>query len=108
MHSSFSQQTFAGALEPAGAPVVLDAQGLSPLIGRARVTIQADLSRRPWALPPSIKIGKKTLWLYSSVIAWLKAQERPTPPAPAPEPQPPRRRGRPRKAAQLAREQKNG
>lgn len=88
------------------ARLVVDAVGLASLIGRKTSTIRADLSRRPWTLPPAIRVGKRTIWLVESVLAWLKEHEQVFhPPAGENQPHKPqiRRRGRPTKAEQLGR-----
>ena len=92
-----------------GAPtaLVVDAVGLAALIGRKTTTIRADLSRRPWTLPPAIRVGKRAIWLVDSVLSWLKQHEQIVePPAQAAiisTQNAARRRGRPTKAEQLAR-----
>jgi predicted DNA-binding transcriptional regulator AlpA len=97
------------ALQYTQPPLTIDADGLSTLLGRRAATIRADLSRRPWTLPPAIKVGRRTLWLTETVLAWLKSHERAatppqkTAPREMPAALPPRRRGRPTKADQLAR-----
>lgn len=79
--------------------VTLDIKELAALLHLSPATVRSDVSRRPWALPPSIKIGVRTVWLRSTVLDWLKARERAaTPPAMV---ESPRRRGRPTKLEQL-------
>ena len=48
---------------------------LAKLIGVAPQTISTNLSRRPWDLPPYIKIGAKTFWRPETVDAWCKSKE---------------------------------
>lgn len=84
---------------------VLDAVDLSKLLHRSPATIRADISRRPWTLPPAIRLGARTLWLLSTVIEWLKARERPLDqkkPEPFYAAEIRRKRGRPTKAEQVA------
>lgn len=82
--------------------ITLDVRELAALLHLSPATVRSDVSRRPWALPPSIKIGIRTVWLRSTVLDWLKAREQvATPPVTTEPPQPPRRRGRPPKLEQL-------
>lgn len=79
----------------------LNAAGLARILHLSVATVRADISRRPWTLPPSIKIGTKTVWLYSTVLEWLKGRERAITKPASPESLT-RRRGRPTKAEQVA------
>lgn len=89
--------------------VTLDIKELAALLHLSPATIRSDVSRRPWVLPPSIKIGIRTVWLRSTVLDWLKARERAaSPPATTEPPQPPRRRGRPSKLEQLRQQRERG
>ncbi|MBW7900337.1 MAG: DNA-binding protein [Rhodocyclaceae bacterium] len=75
---------------------------LAALLHLAPSTIRSDVSRRPWMLPPFIKLGIKTVWLRTTVLDWLKAKEQSAaPPAPPELPPATRRRGRPSKLDQL-------
>ncbi|HEY3326390.1 MAG TPA: hypothetical protein VGK14_04400 [Novimethylophilus sp.] len=78
---------------------------LAELLSFSPETIRADITRRPWTLPPFIRVGMKTIWLRATVIDWLKAREQSaTPPVklePLEPPQPPKRRGRRSKADQV-------
>lgn len=79
----------------------LDAPGLAKLLHLSVATIRADVSRRPWTLPPAVKVGTgtKTIWLYSTVIQWLKDREKsPSRPAEPGDMKKGRPRGRPSKA----------
>ena len=78
----------------------LDVKALAALLHLSPATVRSDVSRRPWTLPPFIKVGTKTVWLLETVIGWLKARERVATPPVTPAP-PPRRRGRPTKADQV-------
>lgn len=75
--------------------------GLSVLLGRSIPSLQSDLSRKPWALPPYCKIPgtKAPIWLLRDVLDWLAAHrvQTPEPPAGAVVTHP-ARRGRPTKA----------
>lgn len=85
-----------------GSTETLDTAGLARLLHLSVATVRADISRRPWTLPPFIKLGTKTVWLHATVMDWLKARERAaTPPATTEPPQQSRRRGRPSKLEQL-------
>lgn len=84
----------------------LDAAGLARIIPLSEKTIRADVSRRPWLLPPFAKVGTRTVWLRQTVLDWLKQRERtavaPPPMSPVAT-QPTRRpRGRPTKAEEIA------
>ncbi len=80
----------------------LDAAGLARILPLSVATIRADVSRRPWLLPPFVKVGTRTVWLRQTVLDWLKQRECSAPP-PSPVAQVPRRRrGRPTKAEQVA------
>lgn len=86
----------------------LDAAGLARIIPLSEKTIRADVSRRPWLLPPFVKVGTRTVWLRQTVLDWLKQREctatLPSPPlAQTATAHPPsRRRGRPTKAEEVA------
>jgi predicted DNA-binding transcriptional regulator AlpA len=79
----------------------LDAHDLATVLHKSAASIKNDLSRAPHRLPPPIMVGRKTIWLESSVLAWLTAQTRQ--PAQA-QLQMSRRRGRPTKVEQARRE----
>lgn len=79
----------------------LDIKELAALLHLSPATVRSDVSRRPWILPPSIKVGIRTVWLRSTVLDWLKARERTATPPTTPTPPPRRRRGRPSKLEQL-------
>ncbi len=55
--------------------LTIDAVGLAALLHLSVATVRADVSRRPWTLPPFVKIGTKTIWLKSTVLEWLKEKE---------------------------------
>lgn len=85
----------------------LNIDQLAELLHLAKATVRADVSRRPWMLPPFVKVGTKTVWLRDTVMDWLKAREQAATPPAAPEPPPqPKRRGRPSKIALLQRQQR--
>ncbi len=82
----------------------LDAAGLACILPLSVATIRADVSRRPWLLPPFVKIGTRTVWLRQTVLEWLKQREcTVAPPSPVAAQAPRRRRGRPSKAEQVIR-----
>lgn len=89
-------------------PAVFSYGGLSELLGRSPLSLQADFSRKPLSLPPAhLPPGTKNpLWILPEVLQWLAAQPaktlRPAPAALAVAQA--RRRGRPTKAEQIARE----
>jgi predicted DNA-binding transcriptional regulator AlpA len=77
----------------------LDIKELATLLHLSPATVRSDVSRRPWVLPPSIKVGIRTVWLRSTVLDWLKARERTaTQPTTTPQPRAP---GHPKKLDQL-------
>lgn len=82
----------------------LDIKELAALLHLSPATVRSDVSRRPWVLPPSIKVGIRTVWLRSTVLDWLKARERAVTPPTTPAP-PPRAPGRPRKLDQMQQRQ---
>lgn len=87
-------------------PETLDAAGLARILPLSVATIRADVSRRPWLLPPFVKIGTRTVWLRQTVLEWLKQREctaAPPSPSPVAAQAPRRRRGRPSKAEQVIR-----
>lgn len=80
----------------------LDRVDLAALLHLSPETIRADISRRPWMLPPYVKLGVKTVWLRATVMDWLKAREQSATPPVKQEPlHTPKRRGRPTKADQV-------
>lgn len=85
--------------------VTLDAEELAHILKFSPATIRADVSRRPHMLPPSIKVGTRTVWLRSTVMRWLAERERAAAPPPTQvgTETPRRRRGRPTKADQARR-----
>ena len=81
--------------------------GLSVLLARSIPSLQADKSRKPWALPPACRIpgAKAPVWLLRDVLEWLAAHREPAvePPAVEPALRATRSRGRPPKAEQARR-----
>lgn len=73
----------------------LDATALGLVLCKTPLSIQCDLSRAPHRLPPPIRIEntRQTLWLESTVLAWLQERQVETKP----------RRGRPTKRQQMER-----
>lgn len=66
-------------------PRTLGPQELSErFLPRTPATIIKDCSRKPWSLPPFIRVPgvKGPLWLESDVLAWLEAHRVQTRPAP--------------------------
>lgn len=45
------------------------------VVGISARTVSWKLVHAPEELPPSIKLGRRVVWLRGSVEAWLKAQE---------------------------------
>jgi predicted DNA-binding transcriptional regulator AlpA len=52
---------------------LLTVADLARLLHKAKRTIEVDVTRRPEALPPRLKIpgSRKVLWLESDVHRWL-------------------------------------
>ena len=73
----------------------LNATALGLVLCKTPLSIQCDLSRAPHRLPPPIRIEntRQTLWLESTVLAWLQERQVETKP----------RRGRPTKRHQMDR-----
>lgn len=90
--------TRARCAPPSPSVKTLDSQGLGMVLGKAAISVQADLSRAPHRLPPPIRIdgARGALWLESTVLEWLQSHQLGAL-------EQPRRRGRPTKAEQLAR-----
>lgn len=103
-------------------PPILGLEDLSPLLKKSIPAILADRSRAPGKLPPACTPPgtKQPLWLLTDVLAWLATHREPgedrPPTSRAPKAADPlapkedgadegarRRRGRPTKAAQIAR-----
>ena len=88
---------------------LIDICGLARYLGRAVQTIRNDMCHAPWRVPPYVRIGRQVRWRTQVVDEWVRAQQvcdrrgsmggRPLPTAGQ---VPPRRRGRPRKAEQVA------
>lgn len=57
--------------------LVVDVEGLSPLLKRAPKTIKVDMSRRPLSVPPAVHIpgSRSPLWIVSDVLAWMKRHQ---------------------------------
>ena len=89
--------------------VLLNTGTLASLIGVSRTTVQKDLSRAPYRLPPPIWIpGRRSArWLLTDVEAWLKGL-RSSPAALPASTQGKRKRGRPSKAEQIAKARMTG
>jgi hypothetical protein len=60
---------------PEEMPITIDVNGLSRMLHLATGTIANRMSRGD-PMPPAIRVGGKPIWLYSTVIAWLRARER--------------------------------
>lgn len=76
----------------------LDAEALGRVLKKSALSIQLDLGRAPHRLPPPIRIPgtRSALWLESTVLEWLQAnQSQPLGAAP--------KRGRPTKLEQARR-----
>lgn len=76
----------------------IDVHGLAVVLHKTAATIRNDLSRAPQRLPPPVMVGKKAIWLETSVVEWLRSQvlQRQAVQAPS-------RRGRPTKVEQARR-----
>jgi hypothetical protein len=85
---------------PSIAPALrtVDVHGLAVVLHKSVASVRNDLSRAPQRLPPPIIVGKKALWLETSVVEWLQGQTRQR----QAEVLPPRR-GRPTKVEQARR-----
>jgi len=77
----------------------LDAEALGRVLKKSALSIQLDLGRAPHRLPPPIRIPgtRAALWLESTVLAWLQANQ-------ADALGSDRRRGRPTKLEQARRQ----
>lgn len=91
-------------------PLTLSVEDLAALLRCSPETVASNASRAPEKLPPAIRTGgRRLLWITADVMTWLEAHRAgPAPTAPvaplvALATAPPRKRGRPRKAEQLAR-----
>lgn len=78
--------------------------GLSVLVNRSIPSLQADMCRKPWTLPPACKIPgtKSPIWLLKDVLDWIAVHRVQAVEPPAAEPAT-RRRGRPTKVEQARR-----
>jgi hypothetical protein len=104
----------ANAIQFPALPTV-DAAGLAAILHCSVDTVVSNAHRAPGRLPPQLKTGgRRLLWLLSDVMAWLEARRvEPAPTAPVAPVAPAggamaRKRGRPTKAAQLARRRAAG
>lgn len=92
------------------ADTLMDICGLARYLGRAVQTIRNDMCHAPWRVPPYVRIGRQVRWHSQAVEEWVQAQlcdlrgSRLGRPLPRAGQSPPRRRGRPRKAEQIARD----
>ena len=48
---------------------------LAIVLRLSRVTIAQKITKAPDSLPPSIKVGKKHIWLPSTVMEWLVSRQ---------------------------------
>ena len=48
---------------------------LSAVLHLKQLTIAAKVTKDPHSLPPSIKMGKKHLWLPATVMSWLESKQ---------------------------------
>lgn len=66
-------------------PPVLNSEQLAVLLDRALSTVLGDVSRAPHKLPPwsSPPGSTRKVWLTTTVLSWLKANEMAPAPAPA-------------------------
>jgi hypothetical protein len=91
--------------------VIFTIDELAAFIRKSRATIYSDLTRRPYALPPRVRIPGSNKVLFRDPPAWLAqfVENVPAKPEPAePASPPPRRRGAPTKAARIEREKTAG
>jgi len=85
--------------------VIWDIDEVADLLRKSRATVYSDLTRRPEALPPRVRIPGSNKVLFCDPPAWLAqfVEAAPAKPESAePANQQPRRRGAPTKAERLA------
>lgn len=51
--------------------ITIGAKELAQILGLAELTVKRKISSEPRSLPPSVKIGRKHLWLPDTVREWL-------------------------------------
>lgn len=56
-------------------PKLLDASDLARLLRKSKRTVEVDVTRRPSALPPRLRIpgSRKVLWLEEDVYKWIES-----------------------------------
>lgn len=108
MPNSLSDQT----AQQERVEVVFSIDELAAFIRKSPATIYSDLTRRPYALPPRVRIPGSNKVLFRDPPAWLAqfVEEIPTKSEPAEPTSPashqPRRRGAPTKAERIAHQRK--
>lgn len=81
-------------------PLLLDYDNAARLLGMTRAALRDLVYRRRG--PATVKLGRRTLFAYRDLEAWVDAHRMPAPP-PAQAELPKRRRGRPSIAEKIAR-----
>lgn len=81
-------------------PLLLDYDNAARLLGMSRAALRDLVYRRRG--PAVVRIGRRTLFAYRDLEAWVDAQRLPAAPPPAAD-LPKRKRGRPSIADKLAR-----
>ncbi|MGE0500665.1 MAG: helix-turn-helix transcriptional regulator [Rhizobiaceae bacterium] len=81
-------------------PLLLDYDNAAALLGMTRPALRDLVYRRRG--PATVKVGRRTLFAYRDLEAWVEAQRLPAPP-PASADLPKRKRGRPSIADKIAR-----
>jgi predicted DNA-binding transcriptional regulator AlpA len=81
-------------------PLLLDYDNAAALLGMTRSALRDLVYRRRG--PATVKLGRRTLFAYRDLEAWVDAHRLPAPP-PAPADLPKRKRGRPSIADKIAR-----
>lgn len=55
---------------------VLDVDGMADLLGMTPKSLYTRRSRSPRSLPPAVRIGRRLVWRWETVDAWLAELER--------------------------------
>lgn len=88
-------------------PITITLKELAGLLHRSPATILSDLSRRPESLPKWIRTGRGRIWLFETVMDWLRSRQTQIDFEPTARKQGPARkkRGAPTKAERIRRRQ---